>query len=861
MAVNQGAIQLQITIAGKSLSISKSHLVSLHVKRVIGDAADDFTLEVFDETAVQVENLLIGSNLPTISVQYASSTELTKTIIFTGVCLDYNISFVGRSMMLSITGILMTTGDVHDGWWFDKANIEWCGKDIKDFGSNGSHNYQIDGKNAATFSNYKNNRDVCAIVVTEKSKDGEEYARAYFNPCRIFQRIIHKYNGDKLGSGTSAGEGYVGSYDSSSISNTNSDNKTIVWNYFIKKGCSPQATAAIMGNISQETGDTFNPNMIQGNGKGPAAGIFQWENINTGRDRWANLDAFAKRRNKQWNDLGVQLDFSWGEMNGNVDGQHYGDGWISKGTSFQEFMTMTDINAATEVFERSFERAGIPNMPNRRSKANGYYDLYKGTQKPTISGGGQYTLSKETELKTMPLINASNFGTLPAGTKVTSTTQAGDWCYIHSVSDDSIQGWVHIDALANIDSSYYVDRTKSSATPTSEIDGWGTNPDGSTKYVIAEYDETRWVADLDTHQSNETAAQYITRVLCKAAVTDTGVPYEDEVAGFKYWCDAKGHHFKALNYNDKSVSKLNISYGLQHSQIISFSISDIGSIAMVWGDKAKRNKVTLSTSATSDLYGDIITAGGENVLGVSETMDQKVIDTNKAELNWYLDAVPAIAVKSSSSQTDLDSKISSIYNDLSEYAITAEVTLWGEYAKSYSAGDFVDLVVSTASGQRHYSSGIYMITSLEDDISSAGYTQTMRLLKNVGKNVSSSTSKSTITTPDLKVDGKGNIIASYTQPNKGTDDTKKSSSGGTTFGPQKTIPTGGNNTQLKNSKISPPKKYHLYPAGHVVTEEEQKRDKEYDIYVGALYSMYTRGDITEAKYKEMLEAANKKFYG
>ena len=100
MAVNQGAIQLQIIINNKSLSISKKNLVSLNVKRVIGDSANEFTLEVFDETAYQVENLLIGSAFPSITVKYSSSTSFKKSVIFTGMCMDYNTTFTGRAMML-----------------------------------------------------------------------------------------------------------------------------------------------------------------------------------------------------------------------------------------------------------------------------------------------------------------------------------------------------------------------------------------------------------------------------------------------------------------------------------------------------------------------------------------------------------------------------------------------------------------------------------------------------------------------------------------------------------------------------------------------------------------------------------------
>ena len=292
---------------------------------------------------------------------------------------------------------------------------------------------------------------------------------------------------------------------------------------------------------------------------------------------------------------------------------------------------------------------------------------------------------------------------------------------------------------------------------TIEVQGWGTG--GTGNYKIAECDETRWIANLNTIQSNETAAQYITRVLCKSAVSDTGKDYADETAGFKYWCDAKGHHFKALDYNKDDITKVNVSYGLRDSQIISFSISNLGAVAMVWGDKNKRDSVAVSSAAMSDLYNDSITVGGENLL--DSKVSEEIINSNKSMLNWYQDALPAIQIKSSTTESDLSATLSNLYNELSEYAISAELTIWGEYSKGYTPGEYLDIIVMTAGGHRHYSSGVYMITSMEDSISGAGYTQTMRLLK-LNKASNNTVSTQTVSSPDLKVDESGNIIATYT---------------------------------------------------------------------------------------------------
>ena len=80
-----------------------------------------------------------------------------------------------------------------------------------------------------------------------------------------------------------------------------------VYNYFTSKGYSPEAASGVIGNFVQESG--LDPKSIQGNGKGPAAGIAQWENYTTKSSRWKNLDTYAKKQGKQWTDLETQLTF------------------------------------------------------------------------------------------------------------------------------------------------------------------------------------------------------------------------------------------------------------------------------------------------------------------------------------------------------------------------------------------------------------------------------------------------------------------------------------------------------------------------------------------------------------------------
>ena len=157
-----------------------------------------------------------------------------------------------------------------------------------------------------------------------------------------------------------------------------------VWGFFTKAGLSPAATAGIMGNLYQESG--VNPKSIQGGGKGPAAGMFQWENYNTKSSRWKALYDYAASKGKDWTDLDSQLNYALSEINGNSNcnwnNAWKNSNWSNAGTApvtREQFKSETDVEKATRQFEAAFERAGKPNMPRRIDAAAQYYNLYSGS--------------------------------------------------------------------------------------------------------------------------------------------------------------------------------------------------------------------------------------------------------------------------------------------------------------------------------------------------------------------------------------------------------------------------------------------------------------------------------------------------
>lgn len=190
----------------------------------------------------------------------------------------------------------------------------------------------------------------------------------------------------------------------STTGNTSSDgtNKGNTWAFFKNKGFSDAGTAGIMGNLEQESGT--DPKMIQGNGKGPAAGIAQWENYNTKSKRWKLLSDYAKSKGKSWTDLDTQLEFLLGELEGKKGDSYTGQLMKKKG-GINKLKTATDYKAATKLFEEVFERAGKPMMENRYKYAKNALDKYAGKKTAgktdgSASGKGKFGMGKFGRAKT-----------------------------------------------------------------------------------------------------------------------------------------------------------------------------------------------------------------------------------------------------------------------------------------------------------------------------------------------------------------------------------------------------------------------------------------------------------------------------
>ncbi|WP_283164675.1 phage tail tape measure protein [Lysinibacillus sp. BPa_S21] len=139
-----------------------------------------------------------------------------------------------------------------------------------------------------------------------------------------------------------------------------SSQQAVVWNYFKNKGLNDKAIAGLMGNIQQES--SFNTNAGK-NAPKSAYGIAQWRG-----SRLTGLNNYAKSVGKSANDMQVQLEYMWKELNSTEKNAL---------TSLQR----SDLSASSHAseFDRLFERSGRSHVPKRQNYADQYYKQFAGT--------------------------------------------------------------------------------------------------------------------------------------------------------------------------------------------------------------------------------------------------------------------------------------------------------------------------------------------------------------------------------------------------------------------------------------------------------------------------------------------------
>lgn len=177
--------------------------------------------------------------------------------------------------------------------------------------------------------------------------------------------------------------------------------------FLMEKGLDPIQVAAVMGNMKAESG--MDPTRVEANGTG--IGLCQWS-----FGRADALREFAASQDKDWRDLGVQLEFFWEHdefhkdwsasyrVSGGYENPSPAPGTLVHGSK-GGFISATDVRTATEQFCYGWERAGFPRIDVRVAFAESFYAAL-------ASGGGQdYASATDRQKAVADTARASTYGT------------------------------------------------------------------------------------------------------------------------------------------------------------------------------------------------------------------------------------------------------------------------------------------------------------------------------------------------------------------------------------------------------------------------------------------------------------------
>lgn len=165
-----------------------------------------------------------------------------------------------------------------------------------------------------------------------------------------------------------------------------SQNERTAYAYFVTKGLSPVQSAAIVGNLMQES--SVVPTAVEYGG-GPGRGIAQWSvGGRWDSSRGDNITAYASQHGASRSALGTQLDFIWFELES------------FPGYGLARLQSATTISSAVQVFQTDFEICGTCASSRRVQYANQVLSAYGssgGTPPPPAASAQCYsaTLGRE----------------------------------------------------------------------------------------------------------------------------------------------------------------------------------------------------------------------------------------------------------------------------------------------------------------------------------------------------------------------------------------------------------------------------------------------------------------------------------
>ncbi|QED60544.1 peptidoglycan DD-metalloendopeptidase family protein [Enterococcus durans] len=182
-----------------------------------------------------------------------------------------------------------------------------------------------------------------------------------------------------------------------------------IWAMALNAGFSKQAAAALLGNAQGES--DANPTADEGKGKpGFGYGVWQWTDstgATSGRVYMINLMTKAGISDNPDTITAQFKLLMWHAPNGQ---------WIATSAypySWTQFMTLTDINTATQAFVANFERPRDPH-PERTRWAQEWYDKFKDLEIPVSKGyikpiADPITVTSEFGWRTSPITGTQEF--------------------------------------------------------------------------------------------------------------------------------------------------------------------------------------------------------------------------------------------------------------------------------------------------------------------------------------------------------------------------------------------------------------------------------------------------------------------
>jgi murein DD-endopeptidase MepM/ murein hydrolase activator NlpD len=175
------------------------------------------------------------------------------------------------------------------------------------------------------------------------------------------------------------------------------DNAAKIFNFFKSKGFTNEQSAGWVGNLKHESG--LDPTRYQ-EGGGPGRGLAQWE---VG-GRFEELKKFAATQGKSWDDLQVQLDFIWKELQ------------TTEKEAYDLIKRATSVVSATKLISRDYERPNPDYASNDKRLAYAQEVLNKLSNNNTsITRAGVNTASAGIVTNNIELVSPSSLLRIDAG--------------------------------------------------------------------------------------------------------------------------------------------------------------------------------------------------------------------------------------------------------------------------------------------------------------------------------------------------------------------------------------------------------------------------------------------------------------